>query len=31
MEILRNKITRNLNGDAEVNVKGFTAPIEHTK
>ena len=30
MEILRNKITLNLNDDAEVNVKDFIAPIEHT-
>ena len=30
METLKNKITLNLNGDAEVSVKGFIAPIEHT-
>ena len=30
MKTLPNKITLNLNGNAEVNVKGFIAPIEHT-
>lgn len=31
METLRNKITLNLNGDAEVNVNGFIAPVEYTQ
>ena len=31
MNTLPNKITLNLNGDAEVTVKGFIAPIEYTK
>ncbi|RKU24303.1 hypothetical protein C6503_01115 [Candidatus Poribacteria bacterium] len=31
METLGNKITLNLDGNAEVNVKGFIAPIEYTK
>ncbi|MXV73868.1 hypothetical protein F4Z99_06285 [Candidatus Poribacteria bacterium] len=31
METLKNKITLNLNSDAEVNVKGFIAPIEYTQ
>ena len=31
METLGNKITLNLDGDAEVNVKGFIAPIEYTQ
>ena len=30
METLENKITLNLDGDTEVSVKGFIAPIEHT-
>ncbi|RKU24309.1 hypothetical protein C6503_01145 [Candidatus Poribacteria bacterium] len=30
MKTLNNKITLNLNSDAEVSVKGFIAPIEHT-
>ncbi len=30
MEPLNNKITLNLDSDAEVSVKGFIAPIEHT-
>ena len=31
METLGNKITLNLDGNAEVNVKGFIAPIEYTQ
>ena len=31
MKILPDKITLNLDGDAEVNVKGFMAPIEYTQ
>ena len=31
METLPDKITLNLRGDAEVNVKGFIAPIEYTQ
>ena len=31
METSGNKITLNLNGDAEVNVKGFIAPVEYTQ
>ena len=31
MKTLRNKITLNLNRDAEVNIKGFIAPIEYTQ
>ena len=31
MKTLSNKITLNLDGDAEVNVKGFIAPIEYTQ
>ena len=31
METLKNKITLNLNGDTEVNVKGSIAPIEYTQ
>ena len=31
METLENKITLNLDGNAEVNVKGFIAPIEYTQ
>lgn len=31
METLKSKITLNLDGDAEVNVKGFIAPIEYTQ
>ena len=31
MKTSPNKITLNLNGDAEVNVKGFIAPIEYTQ
>ena len=31
MRSLSNKITLNLNGDAEVSVKGFIAPIEYTQ
>ncbi|MDE0683243.1 MAG: hypothetical protein OXI63_10045 [Candidatus Poribacteria bacterium] len=30
MKTLNNKITLSLDGDAEVSVKGFIAPIEHT-
>ena len=29
MKTFNNKITLNLDSDAEVNVKGFIAPIEH--
>ena len=31
MKTSPNKITLNLNSDAEVNVKGFIAPIEYTQ
>ena len=31
MKTFNNKITLNLDGDAEVNVKGFIAPIEYTQ
>ena len=31
METLQNKITLNVEGNAEVNVKGFIAPIEYTQ
>ena len=31
METLKDQITLNLNDDAEVNVKGFIAPIEYTQ
>lgn len=31
MKTLSNKITLNLDGDAEVNVKGFIAPVEYTQ
>ncbi len=31
MKTLKNKITLNLDGDAEVSVKGFIAPIEYTQ
>ena len=31
METLQNKIPLNLDGNAEVNVKGFIAPIEYTQ
>ena len=31
MKTLPNKITLNLNSNAEVNVKGFIAPIEYTQ
>ena len=31
MKILSDKITLNLDGDTEVNVKGFIAPIEYTQ
>ena len=31
METFNNKITLNVDGDAEVNVKGFIAPIEYTQ
>ena len=31
MKTLQNQITLNLNDDAEVNVKGFIAPIEYTQ
>ena len=31
MNTLSNKITLNLDGDAEVNVKGFIAPVEYTQ
>ena len=30
MKTLRNKIALNLDSNAEVSVKGFIAPIEHT-
>ena len=31
MKIFKNKIALNLSGDAEVNVKGFIAPVEYTQ
>ena len=31
METLENKITLNLDGESEVNVKGFIAPVEYTQ